>query len=160
MVARQFMLFKIFTMKTLLIFITVIFCFACKPKEEQTTFDAYSKTLPLSEEPTYDSAQRAEYMRKKDEPAEDDAFTILNEKISEKTGKDVCYILEDINLKCHYNNVFIKEKYNNNWSAAAYDELEKLNKKTIAGLLKNYCLTLDEFVEMTQKSIDICHLKY
>lgn len=111
----------------------------------------------LSEE----SKTKANPIEKKEEiNREEIVFDSVNNIIKEKTHNSICTILEDIRFEIHKNNDFVKKKYNSSWSTEAYDELEKLNKLIIKEKIKKYNLTLDDYVQMEQVSIDICKTNY
>jgi hypothetical protein len=146
-------------MKKYIVFF-IIFIASCKQKQENNNFTSYSNSLPEAED-TRDSLEFvAIRIKEKFRDSIDNAFNDYSKKLKSKTGKEACEILEDIYYKIHLNNVTIKKKYNNNWSSDAYAELEILNKKTIKKSLSIYKLSSDDYYELTQKSIGICHTTY
>lgn len=87
-------------------------------------------------------------------------FDSLNIIIQKKTGKDICYIMDDWWNEIHKNNVFIKDKYNNTWPPESLDEQTKLDEVSSEKIRNKYKLTKDDLYNMSIVCIDICMPKY
>lgn len=84
----------------------------------------------------------------------------MNVIIKKKTGKDICYIMDDWWDELHKNNVFIKEKYNNTWPPESAIEQSRLDSISSDKIRKKYKLTIQESVDMSNVCIDICKPNY